>query len=212
MYKSPAGPPLGPASPSPLTRSLLPSSTPGGMVTLICFVFCVKPCPEQVPQYSSTFWPVPLQVAHVCCVWKLPRGVLVTCIVTPEPLHTGQVLTELPGLIPSPLQVSHVSKCRIRTFSSPPKMAVLKSISRSNRKSSPAMGPRVRPPRAPAPRGPAPPPPKKLSKMSPKSTSCPKPPPPNGFPACWSLAADVPIPCSPKRSYLCRRSSFERTS
>ena len=53
-HRSPVGPPLRPASPSPRTRSLLPSSTPHGTVTLTDLVFCTTPLPEHEPQYSST--------------------------------------------------------------------------------------------------------------------------------------------------------------
>mmetsp|Transcript_3557 Transcript_3557/g.5380 ORF Transcript_3557/g.5380 Transcript_3557/m.5380 type:complete len:220 (+) Transcript_3557:383-1042(+) len=219
MYKSPEGPPLGPASPSPLTRNLFPFSTPGGIVTLICLVLETIPCPLQVPQYSSTFCPVPRHEGQVCWVWKLPKGVRVTCMVTPIPLQVPQVETLAPGLTPLPSQVSHFSKCLIRTFSSPPKMAVLKSMSKSNLKSSPATGPRVRapclppwPPGLPPPPPPIPPP-KKESKISPKSTSCPNPPgPPKGLPACWSEAADVPTPAAPYMSYFFLRSGLLRTS
>jgi hypothetical protein len=39
------------------------------------------------------------------------------------------------------VHVSQVSKCEMRIFSSPPKTAVIKSISKSNLRSSPCWGP-----------------------------------------------------------------------
>ena len=44
-YKSPAWPPLIPASPSPATRILLPSSTPAGILTDKVFSFLTLPSP-----------------------------------------------------------------------------------------------------------------------------------------------------------------------
>ena len=77
------------------------------------------------------------------------------------------------------VHVSQVSKCEMRIFSSPPKTAVMKSISKSNLRSSPCWGPAWR--RRPPP--PPPCPPKKVSKMSPNGEKSPKsekpaPPPP----------------------------------
>ena len=52
-YKSPLGPPFIPASPSDLTLSLVPLSTPGGILTST-FLFSVDsekaPAPPQDPQ------------------------------------------------------------------------------------------------------------------------------------------------------------------
>mmetsp|Transcript_79808 Transcript_79808/g.158594 ORF Transcript_79808/g.158594 Transcript_79808/m.158594 type:complete len:205 (-) Transcript_79808:429-1043(-) len=173
-YKSPAGPPLGPASPSLRTRNRLPSSTPGGMVIVSCLDFLLVPWPSQEPQYFSTTVPVPWHVGQRACCCMRPRMVFIVCSTTPRPPHVEQVFTDEPGATPEPVQTPHVSRCVMRIFLEPPKRAVWKSICKSKRKSSPCVGPdRRRPP-------PGPPwPPKKLSKISPRSKSCiPGPPPP----------------------------------
>ena len=41
--RSPEGPPLSPASPSPWSRSLVPVSAPAGMLTSIVLVLCIEP-------------------------------------------------------------------------------------------------------------------------------------------------------------------------
>mmetsp|Transcript_34007 Transcript_34007/g.84756 ORF Transcript_34007/g.84756 Transcript_34007/m.84756 type:complete len:262 (+) Transcript_34007:766-1551(+) len=196
-YKSPAGPPLGPASPSPRTRSLLPSSTPGGILILICLLRFCTPFPSHPPQYFSTTLPAPPQVGHRTCCCILPRMVFTTCVVTPLPPHVPQVLTEAPGATPLPVHVPHVSRCVIRIFFCPPKRAVEKSTSMSKRRSSPCVGPRRR---APPPACP----PKNDSKISPRSKSCipgPGPPPP---PAPRT-------PATPNWSYRARISGLEST-
>mmetsp|Transcript_33228 Transcript_33228/g.84680 ORF Transcript_33228/g.84680 Transcript_33228/m.84680 type:complete len:258 (+) Transcript_33228:446-1219(+) len=194
-YRSPGGPPLAPASPSPRTRSRLESSTPGGMVIVSCLLFLFTPLPSHEPQYFSTTEPVPPHVGQRTCCCILPRMVDTTCTVTPRPPHVLHVLTEAPGATPLPVHVPHVSRCVIRIFFSPPKRAVWKSISRSKRRSSPSVGPLRRRPAPPAPAWP----PKKVSKMSPRSKSC-------MFGAPWPLT-----PASPNWSYRARRSLSDST-
>mmetsp|Transcript_4507 Transcript_4507/g.7468 ORF Transcript_4507/g.7468 Transcript_4507/m.7468 type:complete len:206 (-) Transcript_4507:428-1045(-) len=175
-YRSPDGPPFGPESPSPRTRSRLPSSTPGGIVIVICLLFFCTPFPSHVPQYFSTTVPVPPQVGQRACCCMRPRMVLTVCVTTPRPPHVLHVFTDAPGATPEPVHVPHVSRCVMRIFLLPPNSAVEKSISRSKRRSSPWVGPARR--RGPPP-GPPAAPPKKDSKMSPRSKSCiPGPPPP----------------------------------
>mmetsp|Transcript_36843 Transcript_36843/g.78600 ORF Transcript_36843/g.78600 Transcript_36843/m.78600 type:complete len:246 (-) Transcript_36843:429-1166(-) len=198
-YKSPDGPPLGPASPSPRMRSLLPSCTPGGMFTFSFFERFNTPLPSHEPQYFSTTVPVPPHVGHLDCCCIRPRIVLTTCTTTPLPPHVLHVLTEAPGATPEPEHVSHVTSWLMRIFFCPPKSAVWKSISRSNRRSSPGMGPERRrgPPCAP------PAPPKNDSKMSPRSKSCmPGPPGPPPIPL---------TPAIPNWSYLWRISWSDST-
>mmetsp|Transcript_21291 Transcript_21291/g.53640 ORF Transcript_21291/g.53640 Transcript_21291/m.53640 type:complete len:232 (+) Transcript_21291:457-1152(+) len=184
-------------------RSLLPLSTPGGIVIMSCLDFCTRPRPAHVPQYSSTIWPVPEHVWQAPCCCIIPMGVRTTCVTTPDPPQVPQVRGLVPGFIPSPEQVPQVSRWEIWTFSSPPKMAFSKSISRSRRRSSPCIGPCC------LRRPPAPPwPPKKVSKMSPNGEKSPKswnpaPPPPNPPPL---------TPASPNWSYIDFFWGSERTS
>mmetsp|Transcript_24806 Transcript_24806/g.72706 ORF Transcript_24806/g.72706 Transcript_24806/m.72706 type:complete len:262 (+) Transcript_24806:621-1406(+) len=196
-YRSPDGPPLGPASPSPRTRSRLPSSTPGGIVIVICLLFFCTPLPSHVPQYFSTTLPEPPHVGHRACCCILPRIVCTVCVITPRPPHCGHVVTDAPGATPLPVHVPQVSRCVMRIFFWPPKRAVLKSISRSNRRSSPCVGPLRRAPPPPCC------PPKKDSKMSPRSKSCiPGPGPPAPGPR---------TPATPNWSYRARMSGSEST-
>mmetsp|Transcript_9827 Transcript_9827/g.19943 ORF Transcript_9827/g.19943 Transcript_9827/m.19943 type:complete len:215 (+) Transcript_9827:1002-1646(+) len=193
-YRSPGGPPLGPASPSLRMRRRLPLSTPGGMVIMSCFAFWFRPRPEHDPQYSSMICPVPWHVGHAICCCSMPNGVRATCVTTPDPPQFPHVRGCVPGFMPEPSHVSQVSKCEIRIFSSPPKMACLKSISRSSLKSSPCCGPdcRRRPPGPPTP----PWPPKKVSKISPNGLKSPKSENPGPAPAAPFT------PASPNWSYI----------
>ena len=60
-YRSPLAAPRGPASPSPESLILVPSSTPAGIFTLIVFSLCVLPSPLQELQGSVITWPLPEQ-------------------------------------------------------------------------------------------------------------------------------------------------------
>mmetsp|Transcript_23635 Transcript_23635/g.75665 ORF Transcript_23635/g.75665 Transcript_23635/m.75665 type:complete len:452 (-) Transcript_23635:338-1693(-) len=195
-YRSPEGPPFGPASPSPRTRSRLPFSTPGGIVTVSCLERLFVPRPSHEPQYFSTTEPEPPQVGQRDCCCILPRMVLTVCITTPRPPQVVQVVTDAPGATPEPAHVAHASSCVMRIFFSPPKRAVLKSSSRSKRRSSPCVGRfwRARPPPPPGE------PPKKDSKMSPRSKSC-----------MFGAPAAPLMPAIPNWSYRCRISGLEST-
>merc|ERR1719238_714550 len=92
-YRSPAGPPFGPASPSLRTRRRLPSSTPGGIVIVSCFDFLLVPLPSHEPQYFSTTVPVPPHVGQRPCCCMRPRIVLTVVTTTPRPPHVPQELT-----------------------------------------------------------------------------------------------------------------------
>lgn len=55
---------LGPASPSPATRSILPELTPGGTLTLMFFLICICSSPLQLVQYSDMTSSSPPQLGH----------------------------------------------------------------------------------------------------------------------------------------------------
>jgi hypothetical protein len=57
--------PLGPASPSPRTRRVLPLLTPEGIFTLISFLTRIRPSPEHFLQYSEMTSPSPEQVGQI---------------------------------------------------------------------------------------------------------------------------------------------------
>ena len=54
-------------------------------------------CSGRYKKRSSTLALPHLHCGQVCCVWKLPSGVLVTCITTPAPPHPLHVLTDEPA-------------------------------------------------------------------------------------------------------------------
>mmetsp|Transcript_4999 Transcript_4999/g.11689 ORF Transcript_4999/g.11689 Transcript_4999/m.11689 type:complete len:337 (-) Transcript_4999:660-1670(-) len=171
--RSPASPPFMPASPSPLMRSFMPSSTPAGTATSICLVLCTRPCPLHAGQGSARISPTPPQVGHVDPVDMYPTGVRCSWKTMPCPLQVGHTTGLVPGAAPVPMQTSHVSTCLSRTFSVPPNTAVAKSTSSSTFKSLPRRAARRR-------RPPAMPPPKNVSNMSLNPISCH---PPVGCPA-----------------------------
>ena len=72
MYRSPDGEPLSPASPSPESLILVPSSTPGGIVTDKVFSFRTRPDPEQDLQAIFITCPLPWHVGHVRSIVKKP--------------------------------------------------------------------------------------------------------------------------------------------
>ena len=66
MYRSPAGPPLRPGSPSPgMVLKFCPSSTPAGTLSVTVRVTRVKPVPEHLLHLSLMILPLPPQVGHV---------------------------------------------------------------------------------------------------------------------------------------------------
>ena len=91
-----------PASPSPASLILVPSSTPAGMFTDSVRSLVTRPCPEQAPQGSEITRPRPWQVGQVRSTVKKPEDVRTA----PWPLQVGQVLGLVPGLAPDPLHGS----------------------------------------------------------------------------------------------------------
>ena len=71
-YRSPAVPPLTPASPFPASLILVPSSTPFGIVTDIFLEACLLPCPLQSEQGLVISSPLPEHCGQVCCTVKNP--------------------------------------------------------------------------------------------------------------------------------------------
>ena len=69
--RSPAGPPFGPASPSPVSRIRSPTSTPAGTTDRV-LRFSTRPAPAQVLHGSAIISPRPRQRERVCCSEKKP--------------------------------------------------------------------------------------------------------------------------------------------
>src|SRR4051794_13468969 len=163
--RSPAGPPRTPAWPLPFRRILVPSLTPGGILTLIWLRVDVLPVPRQVGQGSSMTVPLPPQRGQ----GSLNANEPTSRPRTPRPLHSGQSRGLVPGLAPLPLQSGHATGVSTWTGTWAPAIACSKDRLTSTSTSAPrrAGGPR---PRAPPPReiganrsakspNPAPPPP-----------------------------------------------------
>jgi len=79
MYRSPCSPPLGPASPSPETLNLVPSSTPAGMSMSIFLVASTVPEPLHSLQDLFMYWPELLHFLQGAVVENIPKGVLLVC-------------------------------------------------------------------------------------------------------------------------------------
>src|ERR1700730_6883220 len=100
MYRSPAGPPLAPASPSPLRRIRVPSSTPGGILTERLRSRVTRPEPPQDWHGLSIISPPPWQFGQVRSIAKKP-----CCARTlPCPAQVGHTFGLAPALAPDPAQ------------------------------------------------------------------------------------------------------------
>src|SRR2546421_4799609 len=125
-YRSPGGPPRSPDSPSPVSLSRVPVSTPGGTLTLSALSVSTFPAPRQVVHGSVITLPVPWQWPQVREIWKNP------CVIrsSPAPWQVGQVLGPVPALAPEPWQVEHCLCRGILTLASLPNAASVKLTSR----------------------------------------------------------------------------------
>mmetsp|Transcript_41698 Transcript_41698/g.125955 ORF Transcript_41698/g.125955 Transcript_41698/m.125955 type:complete len:246 (-) Transcript_41698:169-906(-) len=214
MYRSPAGPPFVPLSPSERTRSWLPDAHPAGTFTFTSLTCAWVPLPRQLVHRADLSTPPPPQSGQTPWACITPSGVCMTCNTTPRPPHLPHETLPTPGFWPEPLHGSHFSSRRTCTGHSPPKHAVSKGNWTSHCKSAPFCGPlwRCRPPMPPMPpmpgmppMPPAPPLWKKLPKRSPRISSRPTP----------DMLGPPPMPskpASPNWSYLARFCSSERTS
>ncbi len=192
-----------PASPLPAMRTLLPSRTPAGMLTLSRLIVRRAPQPPQVAHGSSMIEPEPPQRWHGFEIEKTPWP----CCSTPRPWQTGQIVGAVPGLAPEPWQVSQVVEVGTASDVCVPSTASSKLSVTSVSRSRPrwARGRAVRCPAPPEARPAPAPPPNRFERMSlklpPKAHG--SKPPPAGPPG-----ANGPVP----RSYALRFSGSESTS
>ena len=84
---------------------MAPSLTPAGTLTWYRLVWRTRPWPWQVGQGDSITVPAPPQRSHGSDSEKKPW----LRLLTPRPRHSGQIVGEVPGCAPLPLQVAHVT-------------------------------------------------------------------------------------------------------
>src|SRR5687768_1105129 len=126
-YRSPGGPPRTPPSPSPATRSRVPSSTPAGTLTARVFSSRTFPAPLQVVQASRITLPAPPHCGQVRDTAKKPCEKRIW----PRPPQPEHVTGEVPGRAPEPLQVVHDTERGTWIEASLPNTASSKVSSRS---------------------------------------------------------------------------------
>src|SRR5580693_6666748 len=135
-YRSPDGAPRNPASPCPASRIRCPSTTPGGIRTLMVRLRVVTPVPLHSSQGCSMIDPLPRQSVHGSEKPKAPW----LRLITPAPLHVGQTLGLVPGRAPLPWQLVHGAGLVSRNGIATPLVASRKSSSVSVSKSLPRRG------------------------------------------------------------------------
>src|SRR5262245_40358784 len=110
-------------------RIISPPSMPAGIVTLISSCRFKTPRPLQLSQGVEGILPVPSQLAQVRTLENCPSMELRVSCTRPEPLQVLQDFISVPGLAPSPLQISHLLTFVIRTSRLPPSTDSLKETS-----------------------------------------------------------------------------------
>ncbi len=168
----PLGPPRGPAGPRSASRRVEPSSTPAGTSTTKLRSSIRRPSPRQAGHGSGMVCPSPWHRPQATAVTTWPSRDWRMRRISPVPRQSGHSVGEVPGLAPTPLQVSQDTGSRTASSRRAPKAASAKVSTRFTSASEPGWGPRRRP---------RPPPvmvPKNASKRSPRPASKSKPIPP----------------------------------
>src|SRR5436309_4423335 len=166
-FKSPGGPPFTPGSHLPRRRIFVPSLTPAGIFTVYRFVLRSRPEPWQRGHGSSITVPLPRQRGHGVDSPKSPW----LSILTPRPLHSGQIVGVVPGFAPEPPHSRQAVSTSTGIFVSTP----LSESSNERFTTASRSAPRI--PRSARPRVPRrPPPPKRPPKMTPRSPMLKSPP------------------------------------
>src|SRR3989338_2874867 len=135
IYKSPGLVPFSPASPSPDTLRLVPSSAPAGTLISSFLVFFTTPVPSHNAHSFFIYFPCPLHFLHVAVVAKIPNGVLCVCLLTPAPLQSGQFTMSESDSAPEPWHFEHCSSLGITICLAAPLAASSRAISISYLKS-----------------------------------------------------------------------------
>src|SRR3954469_11665548 len=98
MMRSPGWPSREPRPPCPLSRVLVPLSTPGGTVIITFFRALTSPEPLQVGHRSEGTCPRPRHIGQGRCTANPPCPKEIV----PRPLHSGHVWIFAPGAAPDP--------------------------------------------------------------------------------------------------------------
>src|SRR4029078_5763689 len=135
-YRSPDGAPRSPASPCPANRIRWPSSTPGGIRTLMVRVRVVPPVPWHSSHGCSMIEPLPRHSVHGS---ENPNAPWLR-LTTPDPLQFGHTLGLVPGRAPLPWQFVHGAGLVSRSGIATPLVASRKDNSVSVSRSLPRRG------------------------------------------------------------------------
>src|ERR1700751_515108 len=214
-YRSPDGAPRRPASPCPANLIRCPSSTPGGMRTLMVRVRVGTPVPLHSSEGGSMIEPLPRQSVHGS---EKPNAPFLR-LIPPDPLQVGPTFGLVPGCAPLPWQLVHGDGLVSRSGIATPLAASTKSSWVSVSRSLPRRG---RLGRAPAPRPNKPPnrspmlvPPVRpaASNRSLRLNSAPSPPTSKLKPPLSNLRPPKPPPANRRRvsSYSLRLAGSDKT-
>src|SRR3954453_34748 len=153
--RSPLGPPFWPTSPFPLSRILVPSLTPGLILTVNVRRRRSRPEPWHFEHGFSITVPLPRQRGHGCESANRPCD----SETTPRPLHSGPMRGAVPGSAPAPPHWEQATVSSTGTFASAPRRE-----SSNERRTSVSTSA----PRAGCGRARRPPPPRTFPKMPPR--------------------------------------------
>src|SRR6266702_3277143 len=109
-YRLPGVPPRALTSPSPVTRTLIPSSTPAGILTTTRRLLRTRPCPRHFSQGVVMTRPSPRQRSHMETLTNWPKIDCCTRRISPVPWHDEQRAVDVPGCAPLPLHLVQVSQ------------------------------------------------------------------------------------------------------
>src|SRR5436190_11589909 len=109
-YRFPGAPPRELTSPSPVTRTLIPSSTPAGILTTTRRLLRTRPCPRHFSQGVVITVPSPRQRSQTVTLTNCPKIDCCTRRISPDPWQLEQRVLDVPGCAPLPRHVEQLSQ------------------------------------------------------------------------------------------------------
>ena len=161
----------------PGTLTIIPSSTPAGMLISTTSSPFTTPVPPHSLHLFLIIVPSPLQVGHSDCVCIIPNTDLTVRATTPRPLHVGQVSGVLPPSAPEPWQHEHVMSFLTLNFLVTPEATSCSESLTFSLRSAPLNWARLPPPSPNPPKPPNPECPPNTSPNIEKMSSIENPPP-----------------------------------